>query len=68
MLQNKENAHQFLHSFYRIKRFSFLISKDHSNEKLFHERRREDLSLYEHYCESIDYLPRSCFPLDDCKQ
>ena len=33
MLVNKENAHQFLHSIYRTKRFSFRSSSDHSNKK-----------------------------------
>jgi len=67
MLEEKENAHQFLHTFSRTKRFFFINSNDNYNERHVNERRRKGLHLYEHYCESTDQLPRSCPQIDRCQ-
>ncbi len=66
MLEDKENAHQFLHTYSRTKRFLFINFNDNYQEKHVKERRRKGLSVYEHYCESTDRLPRSCPPIDRC--
>lgn len=65
-LEDERTAHQFLHSFSRVKRFIFFKSNIKSNEKFVNERRQKALNLYEHYCESTDRLPRSCPAIDRC--
>ena len=67
LLEEKENAHQFLHTLSRTKRFLFANSNDNDQEKRINERRHKGLLLYEHYCESTDRLPRSCPPIDRCQ-
>jgi hypothetical protein len=67
LLEAKENAHQFLHTFHRTKRFLFQNSHDNYDEKYINERRRKGLALYEHFCESTDRLPRSCPSLNRCQ-
>lgn len=70
LLEQRENANQFLHSSMMTKRFflsSLINPGDQYNEKHVRERRRRGLLMYEDYCESTDQLPRACPPIDRCQ-
>ena len=70
LLEQRENANQFLHPSQTRKRFflsSLFNPGDQYSEKHVRERRRRGLVMYEDYCESTDQLPRACPPIDRCQ-